>query len=334
MPVHQGRTMSLTLASLVPESQILQPCCTPTRQRLEQLTSSTKASASRLRVTGGSLENMIRLEGEFWMGSESPETVPADGEGPLRRITLTAYYMSKFAVTNRQFLEFVRATGYRTEAERFGWSFVFRNHVPPALRVAAMPGTPWWVRVNGADWAHPEGPDSSICDRHNYPVVHVSWTDAQAWCAWGGYRLPTEAEWEYAARGGLDQKTYPWGDELTPAGRHMCNVWQGRFPEIDLGEDGFVVVAPADSFDPNGFGIFNAVGNTWEWCLDYFDPLWHVGATRFDPVGPPIGRARVNKGGSYLCHHSYCWRYRNAARTGTDPDTSTGHIGFRVVRDM
>jgi formylglycine-generating enzyme len=309
-------------------------CCVPTKERLAQFATSTVASANRFHADRGSLDDMVRLEGRFRMGSESPEAFPTDGEGPIRQVTLSAFYISKFAVTNMQFAEFAGKTGYRTEAERFGWSFVFHAHVPSPERGAAMPGTPWWVRVDGADWAHPEGPDSSVRERANYPVVHVSWNDCQAWCAWAGYRLPTEAEWEFAARAGLDQKTYPWGDELTPGGRHMCNVWQGQFPNADLGEDGFTTVAPVDSFDPNGFGLFNPVGNTWEWCADYFDPLWHIGATRVDPVGPPFGNRRVNKGGSYLCHESYCWRYRNAARTGTEPDTSTGHIGFRVVRDI
>jgi formylglycine-generating enzyme len=311
------------------------PCCAPTRQRLALIETSRRMSAARPRATSGSLENMVRVEGgPFRMGSESPESFPADGEGPVRQVTLSAFCISKYAVTNDQFAEFVHKAGYRTEAERFGWSFVFRNHVPEPLRGPAMPGTRWWVRVDGADWAHPEGPDSSLPGRPHHPVVHISWNDALAYCAWAGYRLPTEAEWECAARGGLDRKTYPWGDELTPTGRHRCNIWQGSFPDVDLGEDGFTNVAPADSFEPNAFGLCNAVGNTWEWCADYFDPLWHAETTRTDPVGPPSGAARVMKGGSYLCHESYCRRYRNAARTGTEPDTSTGHIGFRVARDL
>jgi formylglycine-generating enzyme required for sulfatase activity len=284
---------------------------------------------------------MVRLEGgAFHMGGESPAPFPADGEGPVRRVTLGAFHIAKHAVSNEQFAEFVRRAGYRTEAERYGWSFVFRNHLvekvekvqalPPAN---TLPGAPWWVGVAGADWSHPQGPDSSVTARPGNAAVHVSWNDAIAYCAWAGYRLPTEAEWECAARGGLDQKTYPWGDELTPEGRHMCNIWQGKFPDLDTGEDGFTSVAPVDCFLPNGFGLFNAVGNTWEWCADYFDSVWHAEATRLDPVGPPSGETRVMKGGSYLCHESYCWRYRNAARTGTPPDSSTCHIGFRVARD-
>jgi formylglycine-generating enzyme required for sulfatase activity len=315
------------------------PCCVPSKRRLEHLVTSIRGAYERPRATGGSLEDMVRLEGgRFRMGSEAPEAFACDGEGPERQVTLAGFHISKFAVTNARFAEFVANSGYRTEAERFGWSFVFRNHLsadglPPANAGYAMPGAPWWVRVDGADWSHPEGPDSSMVGREHCPVVHVSWNDASAYCGWAGYRLPTEAEWEYAARGGLERKTYPWGDELMPDGRHMCNIWQGSFPEADLGEDGFTGPAPVDMFDPNGFGLFNMVGNTWEWCADYFDPGWHVEATRVAPVGPPAGSGRVMKGGSYLCHASYCWRYRNAARTGTEPDTSTGHIGFRVVRD-
>jgi sulfatase modifying factor 1 len=315
-------------------------CCAPTKAFLDRLATSVQASHTRPHATDGSLYNMIRLDGgPFYMGSESPVSFPGDGEGPVRRITLSPFYISKYAVTNEQFVEFARQTKYRTDAERVGWSFVFRNHlvaraVSPINPSYSAPGTPWWVRVDGTDWSHPEGPDSSIEDHAHHPVVHISWNDAAAYCAWAGYRLPSEAEWEYAARGGLDQKTYPWGDELTPGARHMCNIWQGDFPNLDLGEDGFTTIAPVDAFDPNPFGLYNAVGNSWEWCADYFDAAWHVETSRLDPVGPPNGDTRVMKGGSYLCHESYCWRYRNAARTGTAPDSSTGHLGFRVARDI
>ncbi len=313
----------------------LAPCCVPSKTRLTRLATSIQGAFDRPRATRGSLEDMIRLDGgRFCMGSESPEAFPSDGEGPVRQVTLEGFYVSRYAVTNAQFDEFARKTGYRTEAERFGWSFVFRNHVAEAQRGPSIPGLPWWMRVDGADWRHPEGPGSSLVGRDRYPFVHVSWNDAAAYCEWAGHRLPTEAEWEYAARGGLDQNTYPWGNELTPDGRHMCNIWQGTFPDGDLGEDGFTATAPVDAFPPNAFGLFNAVGNTWEWCADYFDPTWHVEATRVAPVGPPYGDKRVMKGGSYLCHEPYCRRYRNAARTGTEPDASTGHIGFRVVRDL
>ncbi len=164
-------------------------------------------------------------------------------------------------------------------------------------------------------------------------MVHVSWNDAAAWCAWAKKRLPTEAEWEYAARGGLEQKLYPWGDELTPGGRHLCNIWQGEFPDHDTGEDGFAAPAPATAFPPNDCGLYGVAGNTWEWCADWFDAAWHVTAARGNPQGPPGGSSRVMKGGSYLCHHSYCNCYRVAARTANTPDSSTTNIGFRCVSD-
>ena len=310
------------------------PCCVPTRARLLQLDASRRSSAGRRRATAGSTAGMVRLDGgRFLMGSESPEAFAADGEGPVREVLLDPFYISKFPVTNAQFAEFAARTGYVTEAQRWGWSFVFRNHVPEERRGPALAAVPWWVRVEGADWSHPEGPGRSE-DRPHCPVVQVSWNDAEAYCEWAGVRLPTEAEWEFAARGGLEQKIYPWGDELMPAGRHMCNIWQGTFPDIDLAEDGFSAPAPVDSFAPNGFGLHTVVGNVWEWCADYFDARWHQTATRANPVGPPSGLTRVMKGGSYLCHASFCFRYRNAARTANTPESATCNIGFRVVRDV
>jgi formylglycine-generating enzyme required for sulfatase activity len=188
--------------------------------------------------------------------------------------------------------------------------------------------------VNGAEWSRPEGPDSSIRGREHYPVVHVSWNDAAEFAKWAGKRLPTEAEWEYAARGGLEQKIYPWGDELTPGGRHLCNIWQGVFPDEDTAEDGYAGTAPVDAYPPNGYGFYTITGNVWEWCYDWFDPRYHVTGTRHNPVGPTEGAAKVMKGGSYLCHKSYCNRYRVAARTSNTADSSTTNIGFRCVRDV
>jgi formylglycine-generating enzyme required for sulfatase activity len=178
------------------------------------------------------------------------------------------------------------------------------------------------------------GPDSSIGDRPDYPVTHISWNDALAFAGWAGKRLPTEAEWEAAARGGLEQKTYAWGDELTPDGRHMCNIWQGVFPANDTAEDGFAGPCPVDAFPANGFGIYSVAGNVWEWCQDWFHPVYHVTATTVNPAGPPAGSSRLMRGGSFLCHRSYCNRYRVAARTSNTPDSSTINLGFRCARDV
>ena len=309
-------------------------CCIPSRERLVCLTESVKRSADRPRARSGSVAGMVRLDGgPFLMGSDTPHALPADGESPVRSVTVSPFHISATAVANWQFQEFTRAAGYLTEAERFGWSFVFRNHVEESRRGAAVPATPWWVRVDGASWKHPEGPDSSLAAREDCPAVHVSWNDAMAYCAWAGVRLPTEAEWEFAARGGLEQKSYPWGDELCPGGAHRCNIWQGSFPDFDLAEDGYARPAPARTYAPNGFGLYNMVGNAWEWCWDFFDRDWRQTETPFDPAGPPQGAAHVIRGGSYLCHASFCFRYRNAARASNAPDSSTGNIGFRVVRD-
>jgi formylglycine-generating enzyme required for sulfatase activity len=268
------------------------------------------------------------------MGTDDSEGFPADGEGPVRQVELSPFRIAETTVTNTQFATFVKATGHRTEAEGFGWSYVFHAFVAEGLTGVGYPdGAPWWIGVEGADWRHPEGPGTSIGSRPNHPVVHVSWNDANAYCDWRGVRLPTEAEWEYAARGGLVQKRYAWGDDLTPNGRHRCNIWQGRFPQENTGEDGFAGTAPVKSFTPNGFGLYNMSGNVWEWCADWFSRDFHVDGPRRDPVGPPAGTGRLIRGGSYLCHASYCNRYRVAARSHNTPDSATGNMGFRCAAD-
>jgi formylglycine-generating enzyme len=281
------------------------------------------------------VRGMIAIaEGAFRMGGEDADSFPDDGEGPVRDVFVSAFQIDPKAVTNAQFAAFVKATGYVTEAERYGWSYVFGAFVTgeAAHRVlnATVPQAPWWLPVEGADWRHPAGPGTNVGDKRQHPVVHVSWTDASAYAAWVGKRLPTEAEWEKAARGGLDQARFPWGDDFTPRGRHRCNTWQGEFPRRNTGEDGFIGTAPVDAYRPNGFGLFNTSGNVWEWCRDWFGTDWST-VTQRDPVGPPSGPGRVMRGGSYLCHASYCNRYRVAARTFSTPDSTTGHVGFRCV---
>ena len=256
--------------------------------------------------------------GTFAMGNDGPDAVPGDGEGPTRRITLGAFFIGATTVTNAEFAAFVRATRYITDAERLGTSFVFYLQVSAAQREAAqhvVSGLPWWLPVEHASWQRPEGPGSQIRDRDGHPVVHVSWNDAQAYCAWAGTRLPSEAEWERAARGGLERRRFAWGDELFDAdGAPRCNVFRGEFPN-----------APARGWTPepidarsgkaNGYGLFNVCGNVWEWCADPL-PFAH----------------RPLRGGSFLCHDSYCNRYRVAARSSNTAETSTSNIGFRVRR--
>lgn len=271
--------------------------------------------------------------GVFSMGTDDPHGYPADGEGPVHEVELAAFEVGTFAVTNAEFATFVEATGHRTTAETLGDSFVFGgllpDDFPPTRGVAAAP---WWRQVEGADWRHPEGPQSGLDDRDDHPVVHVSWLDAAAFCRWSGTRLPTEAEWERAARGGLEQHHFPWGDELEPEGAHRMNVFQGTFPSEDTGADGWRGTCPVGTFPPNGFGIHETTGNVWEWCADWFATDTYARSPRENPLGPPHGSARVMRGGSYLCHESYCWRYRVDARSSNTPDSTAGNIGFRVAR--
>ncbi|MGW6949254.1 formylglycine-generating enzyme family protein [Streptomyces xanthophaeus] len=304
-------------------------CCSPGREPAALLTVAPPAAAGGP-VAGpvagpaarrGAPRLVDIAGGRYLRGTQDPDGFPADGEGPVREERVGAFRIAATTVTNAQFASFVKATGHVTEAESFGFSFVFAGFLPAPLAEAspAVAGTPWWRAVSGAQWRRPEGPGSSFAARQDHPVVHVSWNDAQAYCAWSGTRLPTEAEWEYAARGGLEQKRYPWGDELRPDGRFMCNIWNGDFPSHNTRADGYAGTAPAKAFRPNGYGLYQTVGNVWEWSADLF---------------APAGPQRAMRGGSHMCHDSYCNRYRVAARTRNTPDSSAGNIGFRVAADV
>jgi sulfatase modifying factor 1 len=271
--------------------------------------------------------------GTFAMGDHFGEGYPADGELPVHPVTLAPFRLDATAVTNAAFATFVKDTGYVTDAERYGSSAVFHLAFSGdrADVLTSVDGAGWWLGVRGAYWRAPEGPGSSVGDRANHPVVHVSWNDAEAYCRWAGKRLPTEAEWEYAARGGLEGARFPWGDELRPRRRWELNIWQGRFPTDNTLEDGFLTTAPVKSFRPNGHGLWQMVGNVWEWCADRFAPDAYSEAAPVDPTGPAVGESRVMRGGSYLCHASYCYRYRVAARSSNTPDSSSGNLGFRCA---
>lgn len=277
--------------------------------------------------------------GRFTMGTAGPMAQPADGEHILHEVGVGPFELGVHAVSNARFAEFVEATGHVTDAERIGWAFVFGGLLPddfPETRGVAA--APWWRQVFGAGWAHPEGPHSSIDDRLDHPVVQVSHADALAFCSWEGSRLPTEAEWEYAARGGRAGCVFPWGDEREPDGVHRMNVWQGSFPDARTPDDGWYGTAPVDAFEPNDFGLYNMCGNVWEWCADWFSPDYYRHSPVDDPPGPAepgpgdhLSGHRVIRGGSYLCHHSYCNRYRVGARSSNALDAATGNLGFRTA---
>ncbi|MET0963629.1 MAG: formylglycine-generating enzyme family protein [Noviherbaspirillum sp.] len=271
--------------------------------------------------------------GRFRMGADGAEGYAADGEGPAVELDIAPFRIAACAVTNRQFAEFVRATRHVTDAERLGTSYVFYLQAPEALRNAARrapSGLPWWVELEYACWQRPEGPGSHIHARLDHPVVHVSWHDARAYCAWSGTRLPCEAEWEYAARGGLAGRRYPWGDELAPGGEPQCNIWQGGFPNAPAGgwRPGTM---PARSFSPNGHGLYNVSGNVWEWCEDWYSPDYLREPQARDPVRAAATGRKSMRGGSFLCHASYCNRYRVAARGSNTPASASSNCGFRVA---
>jgi sulfatase modifying factor 1 len=277
--------------------------------------------------------------GEFTMGSED-----FDDAKPLHKVYVDGFWMDETEVTNEQFAEFVRQTGYVTLAER---PF---DGAPPGAGVFDGSKCPrgelcrdcrnWWDYRVGACWRHPEGPGSDLRGREKHPVVHIAWEDAMAYARWAGKRLPTEAEWERAARGGLEGKRYYWGDELRPGGKWMANIWQGDFPSENSGQDGFVGTAPVKSFPPNAYGLYDMAGNVWEWCADWYRPDYYAISPKNNPQGPPSsidpdGRdepKRVQRGGSFLCSDTYCNRYRAGARGQGEPKTGLSHTGFRCVR--
>jgi formylglycine-generating enzyme len=294
--------------------------------------------------------------GEFMMGSDRhyPE------EAPVHRVVVNGFWMDRFEVTNERFDRFVRETGYVTVAERMPDPADYPGANPellvPASTVFVPPPPPvdladhysWWRYVPGADWRHPSGPESSIRGRSSHPVVHVAWADVEAYARWTGKELPTEAEWEFAARGGLEGAEYTWGDDFLPRGRYMANTWQGEFPLDNQELDGFEWTAPVASFPPNGFGLYDMAGNVWEWTADWYEDHVKI-ADRCCTVSNPRGGVRelsydarelehgiriprkVMKGGSHLCAPNYCRRYRPAARMPQPIDTSTSHLGFRCI---
>jgi formylglycine-generating enzyme required for sulfatase activity len=306
--------------------------------------------------------------GEFWMGSEVDRGAPHEqnarpDEGPVHRVRVSPFWMDSTEVTNAQFRAFVEATGYITTAEKKPDVAAIMAQVPegtpPPDEANLVPGalvfhkttgpvptddmTRWWTWTHGANWRHPQGPDSSIEGLDEHPVVQVSWDDAVAYCRWAGKRLPTESEWEFAARAGLDRELFVWGDDPASDIKPQANIWQGQFPFKNTERDGFLYTAPVRSFPPNGYGLYDMAGNVWEWCHDWYRPDTYAALAKenvtIDPLGPessfyapnPREPRRVIRGGSFLCHRDYCSSYRPSARMSTSPDTGTCHTGFRCV---
>ncbi len=276
---------------------------------------------------------LIALPGGcFRMGSDAAEGYVEDGEGPARTVQVSPFAIAATTVTNAEFGAFVRDTQYITEAEQAGSSFVFWLQVDEAERraVRQVPrGLPWWLPIEFACWQRPEGAGTSVEGRLQHPVVHVSWHDAMAYCAWAGRRLPTEAEWEYAARGGIEGARFAWGDS-DDLERH-ANVWRGQFPSLPADAWHPAPVA-VDALPPNAFGLHHATGNVWQWCADWFSPGYHRDTALNDPLQDRITGRRAMRGGSFLCHASYCHRYRVAARSSNAPGATASNIGFRVAR--
>ena len=323
-------------------NEVRKDCCAPRRGGNFSVPSDIDILRRQKATSVGSKEGMALIKaGSYNIGYEGPEARESDGEGPVREVSLDSYWLDTTAVSNAKFEAFVHSTGYVTESEKFGWAHVFIGQLPASkqrkLRLTkTVEGLQWWYAIEGAYWRKPEGPGSNIKRRMDHPVVSVSWNDALAFANWAGKRLPTEAEWEVAARGPENVSSiYPWGDKLEPGGKHRCNVWQGDFPMKNTVDDGYEWTAPVTAYRKQEGGFYNLIGNVWEWCSDWFSPIWHCTedqVTRINPSGPQSGENKVIKGGSFLCHDSYCNRYRLGARTANAPESATTNLGFRCAR--
>lgn len=312
---------------------------------------------------GAAPQGMVWVPGgTFGMGGADPSSLPSGGRDrmpdarPIHRVFVDGFWMDRTEVTNAQFEKFVRATGYQTVAERTPRAEDYPDAEPENLVAGSVVFTPtagpvpldthfrWWRYVAGADWRHPTGPQSDINGRGKYPVVQIAYEDAASYARWAGKRLPTEAEWEFAARGGLAGMVYAWGDELRPDGRWMANIYQGEFPVEDLASDGFAGIAPVAQFPANGYGLFDMAGNVWEWCSDWYRPDYYAqvsaaGGVARNPRGPdspfdpaePAEKKRVHRGGSFLCTDQYCTRYMIGTRGKGEVTSAANHLGFRCV---
>jgi len=313
----------------MPGPKPVKSCCTPARQSAAV---SDAPAVQPAQDTDQFRQHAVPIPGGAgWVGTKNPG-IANDGESPLRKTKIAPFEMAPTTVTNAQFKAFVDATGYITEAERIGWSFVFWAQVP--ARIGATHGVldvEWWRHVDGANWRDINGPNTAKDAWHpDHPVVQVSWNDAKTYADWVGGRLPTEAEWEHAARGGLGDVAFPWGEREPDDTTHTpCNIWQGRFPDLNTARDGYLTTAPAQHYAPNGYGLFNLMGNVWEWTADAYGIKSLKKGVRARIAH--MKGYKVSKGGSFLCHKSYCYRYRIAARSGSSPDSATTHHGFRVI---
>lgn len=303
-------------------------CCTPSRQGASPAAVAPTPQFGR----GVVAERVWFRGGRSFVGTDQPQ-IPHDGEGPRRQVNLAPFFIDATSVTNARFAEFVAETGYVTEAESFGWSPVFRGLLGADAPPPSASQTPWWVKVDGAHWAAPEGPGSSTEGREDHPVVQVSWADARAFAAWCGGRLPTEAEWEHAARGGLSDPRFPWGDEEPDDRTVYANIWQGQFPHTNLMTDGYMGTSPVKAFPANGSGLYSMSGNVWEWTGDAFRVRSLSRQAKERNENASRTQEKVLKGGSFLCHISYCYRYRIAARSALTADSSASNTGFRVAYD-